>query len=240
MARQLRPRVLAAGFGIYFAVIGLASWQFAQGLPAPWYPADITRWIYTTYMLVAAIFLVGLAGLGLSIRASFSRQIREVDARLGAVVRQSSQEALPPPLPEPQSNLRDTVDRDIDELLESLSEVEATASREAQAMDANPSAGGGRSSGGNEDDTKIGSKRQRLMQRRKFLGRYLIGPGVIASLILGLSGVMLPGADGFAQFNHRLNTALILGIGYSWVGVGWYVALTVYGLVGGGAGGRKR
>src|SRR3989475_4844352 len=191
-------------------------------------------------MLVAAIFLVGLAGLGLSIRASFSRQIREVDARLGAVVRQSSQEALPPPLPEPQSNLRDTVDRDIDELLESLSEVEATASREAQAMDANPSAGGGRSSGGNEDDTKIGSKRQRLMQRRKFLGRYLIGPGVIASLILGLSGVMLPGADGFAQFNHRLNTALILGIGYSWVGVGWYVALTVYGLVGGRAGGRQR
>src|SRR5438445_5179475 len=95
MARQLRPRVLAVGFGIYFAIIGIGSWQFAQSLPGPWYPADITRWVYTTYMLVAAIFLVGLAGLGLSIRASFSRQLREVDTRLGSAVRQSSREALP-------------------------------------------------------------------------------------------------------------------------------------------------
>src|SRR5256885_6945040 len=79
MARQLRPRVLAVGFGIYFAIIAIGSWQFAQSLPGPWYGADITRWVYTTYMLVAAIFLVGLAGLGLSIRASFSRQLREVD-----------------------------------------------------------------------------------------------------------------------------------------------------------------
>src|SRR5437660_1290817 len=119
MARQLRPRVLAVGFGIYFAIIGIGSWQFAQSLPGPWYPADITRWVYTTYMLVAAIFLVGLAGLG-------------------------------------------------------------------------------------------------------------------------LSGMMPPGADSFAQFNHHLNTALILWIGYSWVGVGWYVALTVYGLVGGAGAPRRR
>src|SRR5439155_1292339 len=131
MARQLRPRVLAVGFGIYFAIIAIASWQFAQSLPGPWYDAPITRWVYTTYMLVAAIFLVGLAGLGLSIRSSFSRQLREVDTRLGSVVRQSSREALPPPLPETQPNTRDTVDRDIDELLESLSEVEATANRKA-------------------------------------------------------------------------------------------------------------
>ncbi len=243
MARQLRPRVLAVGFGIYFAIIAIGSWQFAQGLPGPWYPADITRWVYTTYMLVAAIFLVGLAGLGLSIRASFSRQLREVDSRLGSAVRQSSREAsretLPPPLAETQPNTRDTVDRDIDELLESLSEVEATANREAQALDSNPGARPG-SYGGDEDDTKLGSKRQRLNARRKFLGRYLIGPGLVAGFILGLSGMMLPGADGFAQFNHHLNTALILGIGYSWVGVGWYVALTVYGLVGGAGAPRKR
>ena len=75
MARQLRPRVLAVGFGIYFAIIAIASWQFAQSLPGPWYDAPITRWVYTTYMLVAAIVLVGLAGLGLSI--SFARSIRD-------------------------------------------------------------------------------------------------------------------------------------------------------------------
>src|SRR6266571_8121029 len=140
MAKGLRPRSLAAGFGVYFVVIAFIAWGYAQS-QGLWYPADITRWVYTTYMLVAAIFLVGLAGLGLSIRASFSRQLREVDARLGSAVRQTSREALPPPLAETQPNTRDTVDRDIDELLESLSEVEATANREAQAMDANPGAG---------------------------------------------------------------------------------------------------
>jgi hypothetical protein len=230
--------MLGLGFGIYFLVVGLYAWQFGNAQPNPWYPADITRWVYTTYMLVGAVFLVGLGGLGLSIRASFSRQIREVDARLGSMVRQSSAETLPPPLTDASPNVRDTVDRDIDELLESLSEVEASATREVQAMDARSSRGG--SSYGDEDDTKLGGKRQRLMARRKFLGRYLIGPGVVVAMILGISGMMLPGADGFAQYNHHLNTALILGIGYSWVGVGWYIALTVFALVGGRDSGRRK
>jgi len=232
----LKPRVLAAGFGAFFLIIAIVSWQFAQGLPGPWYLPDITRWVYSTYMIVAAVFLVGIAGLGLSIRSSFTRQIREVDARLGMGIQQS-REPLPPPLPEAGSNMRDTVDRDIDELLESLSEVEASATREAQTMDANPDAG---SYLGGEEDAVLASRRQRLLQRRKYLNRYLIGPGVVAATILGLSALMLPGADVFAQNSYHLNTALILGIGYSWVGVGWYVALTVYGLVGGGDGRRKR
>jgi hypothetical protein len=232
----LKPRVLAAGFGAFFLIIAIVSWQFAQGLSGPWYLPDITRWVYSTYMIVAAVFLVGIAGLGLSIRSSFTRQIREVDARLGMAIQQS-REPLPPPLPEAGSNMRDTVDRDIDELLESLSEVEASATREAQTMDANPDAG---SYLGGEEDAVLASRRQRLLQRRKYLNRYLIGPGVTAATILGLSALMLPGADVFAQTYYHLNTALILGIGYSWVGVGWYVALTVYGLVGGGDGRRKR
>src|SRR6266571_6711349 len=131
MAKGLRPRTLAAGFGVYFLVIAFAAWGFAQSLPPPgWYGADITRWVYTTYMLVAAIFLVGLGGLGVSIRRSFTRQIRELDRRSGS--RHSTSEALPPPLPETTA-ARDHVDRDIDELLESLSEIEATTAKEAAA-----------------------------------------------------------------------------------------------------------
>jgi hypothetical protein len=232
----LKPRVLAAGFGGFFLIIAIVSWQFAQSLPGPWYLPDITRWVYSTYMIVAAVFLVGIAGLGLSIRSSFTRQVRDVDARLGMGIPQS-REPLPPPLPEAGSNLRDTVDRDIDELLESLSEVEASATRDAQALDANQDVG---SYAGSDDDSALAAKRQRLVARRKYLNRYLIGPGVVAATILGLSAMMLPGADVYAQTYFRLNTALILGIGYSWVGVGWYVALTVYGLVAGDGRSRKR
>src|SRR5256884_4630022 len=191
MAKRIRPAVLAAGFGMYFLVVGAIAWQFAQGLPNPWYPPDITRWVYTTYMLVAAIFVVGLGGLGLSIRSSFSRQIREVDARLGSMVRQS--DSLPPPLAE-TATTRDTVDRDIDELLESLSEVEASATREAQAMDSNPQSGS--PPYGDEDDTKLGSRRPRLIERREVLGRDLIADGQRAAAVRGNPGMKVPGAAG--------------------------------------------
>ena len=70
----LKPRVLAAGFGAFFAIIAIVSWQFAQGLPGPWFAADFTRWIYSTYMIVAAVFLMGIAGLGLSILSEMAVQ----------------------------------------------------------------------------------------------------------------------------------------------------------------------
>ena len=236
----MRPRTLAIIFGAFFAVVGYFSWTFAAALPPPgWFPADITRWIYTTYMLVAAIFLVGLGGLSLSIRRSFARQIRELEGRLQRGSSNPGYDALPPPLPDTTSS-RDHVDRDIDELLESLSEVEASAARDARAMEMEP--------GGIPDvptieatDREIAVRRTRLIQRQRLLGRFVIGPAAASAFILGVSGMMLPGADGFAQSQFILNAALILGISYSWIGIGAYVAATVAALVsrGGGKGKRK-
>src|SRR3989442_629914 len=236
----MRPRTLAIIFGAFFAVVGYFSWTFAAALPPPgWFPASITRWIYTTYMLVAAIFLVGLGGLSLSIRRSFARQISELEGRLQRGWSNPGYDALPPPLPDTTSS-RDHVDRDIDELLESLSEVEASAARDARAMELEP--------GGIPDvptieatDREIAVRRTRLIQRQRLLGRFVIGPAAASAFILGVSGMMLPGADGFAQSQFILNAALILGISYSWIGIGAYVAATVAALVsrGGGKGKRK-
>ena len=240
MANSMRPRTLAIIFGVFFALVAYFAWTFAAGLPPPgWFPADITRWIYTTYMLVAAIFLVGLGGLALSIRRSFARQIRELEGRLQRGSSNPGFDAMPPPLPDTTTS-RDHVDRDIDELLESLSEVEASAARDARAMEMEP--------GGVHDvptieatDREIAVRRTRLIQRQRLLGRFIIGPAAAAAFILGVSGMMLPGADGFAQNQFVLNAALILGISYSWIGVGAYIAATVAALVsrGGGKGKRK-
>src|SRR2546422_5420047 len=129
----MRPRTLAVIFGAFFAVVGYFSWTFAAALPPPgWFPANITRWIYTTYMLVAAIFLVGLGGLSLSIRRSFARQIRELEGRLQRGSSNPGHDALPPPLPATTSS-RDHVDRDIDEVLASLTEAETSAPSAAPA-----------------------------------------------------------------------------------------------------------
>src|SRR5256712_9347735 len=199
---------LAIIFGAFFAVVGYFPGPFGAALPPPgWFPADITRWIYTTYMLVAAIFLVGLGGLSLSIRRSFARQIRELEGRFQRGSSNPGYDALPPPLPDTTSS-RDHVDRDIDELLESLSEVEASAAPDARAIGMEP--------GGIPDvptieatDREIAVRRTRLIQRQRLLGRFVIGPAAASAFILGASRMMLPGADGFAQSQFILNSALI-------------------------------
>src|SRR5881396_1882336 len=204
---SMRPRTLAGIFGAFFAVVAYFAWTFAAALKPPgWFPADITRWIYTTYILV------GLGGLALSIRRSFARQIRELEGRLQRGSSNPGYNALPPPLPETTSS-RDHVDRDIDELLESLSEVEASAARDARAMDLEP--------GGVPDvptieatDREIAVRRSRLIQRQKLLGRFIVGPAAASAFILGVSGMMLPGSDSFAQSQFVLNAALILGMRY--------------------------
>jgi hypothetical protein len=239
MANAMRPRTLAIIFGVFFALVAYFAWTFAATLPAPgWFDAGITRWIYTTYMLVAAIFLVGLGGLALSIRRSFARQIRELEGRGPRGYSNPGSDALPPPLPDTTSS-RDHVDRDIDELLESLSEVEATAARDARAMEME--------TGGFPDaptvevtDREIAVRKSRLVQRQKLLSRYVVGPAAASALILGVSSMMLPGSDGFAQTNYALNAALILGISYSWIGVGAYIAATIAALVSGGRQKRRR
>src|SRR2546425_1307897 len=213
MAKGLRPRSLAAGLGVYFLVIAFIAWGYAQS-QGLWFPAEITRWVYTTYMLVAAIFLVGLGGLGVSVRRSFTRQIHELDRRSGS--RNPGSGGLPPPLPE-ATGVRDHVDRDIDELLESLSEIEQTTAQEAAAMDMGvseaPAMVGPR-------DSASAAQRERLVQRAKQLGRVVLGPRLVAAVILGVSGMMLPGSGGVAQDQFQLNTTPILGVAYSLLGAG--------------------
>src|SRR5438552_918485 len=135
MANLMRPRTLSIIFGVFFAVVAYFAWTFASAQTTPWFDKDITRWIYTTYMFVAAIFLIGLGGLAVSIRRSFARQIRDLEGKLqrGSSHNPGSN-ALPPPLPDTTTS-RDHVDRDIDELRESLREVEASAARDARAME---------------------------------------------------------------------------------------------------------
>ena len=225
MAKPPRPRTLAAIFGVFFAVIAFVANGFAQAQTTAWFGPDISRWIYSLYMLIAAVFLVGLGGLGLSIRRSFARQIRDLERQIESGG-DSQRDALPPPLPE-SAGSRDHVDRDIDELLESLSEIEETTSKEAEVME-REAAGGGV---GSYVDPGLVAQRDRMARRQKMLGRFLLGPGVVAATVLGLSGIMLPGVEGFAQTNFHLNTALILGMSYSWLGVGVYIALTIFALV---------
>ena len=56
--------------------------------------------------------------------------------------------------------------------------------------------------------------------------RALAGPAIVAGIFVTISAAMLPavGADGFLQTNYKLNTALILTMAYSWLGLAFYWA----------------
>ena len=54
--------------------------------------------------------------------------------------------------------------------------------------------------------------------------RALAGPALVAALFAGIAASMLPASGGFLQANFKLNTALILMMAWSWIGLAFYWA----------------
>ncbi len=55
----------------------------------------------------------------------------------------------------------------------------------------------------------------------------LAGPAIVAAVYVGIASMLLPGAGGMLQSNFRLNTAVILSLAYSWIGLALYFAVAV-------------
>ncbi len=245
MASKLaRPRTLAMGFGVYFLVMAVIAWWAGVSLGYH-YTVDITRWTFTIYLLAGAVFLLAI-GLGAVWTA------RTLDARIeklgGAsasdddeVIEEEAAEEepipdeVPPPLEEVPAPGGDHVDRDIDELLVSLQEmeqeaetveepeVEAPAPRVAARERERPR----QASSGRADEKRAVA----LQKRRDGLVSYFAGPALAAIGAIGVSAAMLPGSDAFLQSYFQLNTSLLLGLGYSFVGIAGYVAASFLLLV---------
>lgn len=219
---KTRPRTLAAVFGAFHVVIFSLAWSTAKDLAGPWYNAEISRWTYFGYLVASAALLAGL-GVAIVARTNvLDRLIAVLEARAAKapsrVAAESPSEAAPEPPPP-----KDRVDRDIDDLLESLSEMEATTVAEAELEEAGVEA----PPPPPEASADVTVERARLEGMRWAVRAYLVGPAAVATLFLGISGAMLPGTGGFLQSYHQLNTTLILGIGYGWVGLAAYTILAI-------------
>jgi len=216
---KLRPRALAAGFGAYFFLIFVAAWYFSKDLQTPWYRGDISQLVYLADMLGGALVVAGVGG-GMLVRTT------AIDRRIDAL-----EDAMSPSSPRvarmaaSDGPPKDHVDRDIDDLLESLSEMEATTASAAVEMEDVVEAEPQPISPLTGPDASIA--RARLEMKRRSVRSFLVGPAAVGALFLGISGAMLPGAGGFLQTYHQLNTTLILGMAYSWVGLGGYVIASV-------------
>lgn len=240
--RVARPRTLSAIFGVYFLIMAIVAWYSGESLGYH-YTVDITRFSFMIYLIAGAIFLIGV------ILAAFL-SARSLDARIaklegtsapdGAVLEEVVMEdevtdAVPPPLEETANPTGDHVDRDIDELLVSLQEMEQDAGSDEMTEVVEPSprvATAGRTVA--RKPSALGSDLKRLtilQKKRSGLIGYVAGP-VLASIgAIGISAAMLPGSDAFLQTYYQLNTTLLLGLGYTFAGIAAYVAVSVLLLV---------
>ena len=233
--RILRPRTFAAIFGGYFAVIGVASWTFASGLSFAWYPPDLSRWVYSTYFLGSAVFLLGLAVIGYVVQSAFDRRVREVNERIQET---RAQDLVVAPELRIQASRVDTNGGDPegdDATMMELVRLESDLSPEVEAQmgetmvllqSTQAEAVAARTS-----EHRLVRRRESLKLRQEFIVRFLGGPAVGASVILSVSGALLPGSDAFLQTYHQLNTALVLGLAYSWPGIGAYLVASIWALV---------
>ena len=70
-----------------------------------------------------------------------------------------------------------------------------------------------------------------LRKKRDSVVSFFAGPSLAAIGAIGISAAMLPGSDAFLQSSFVLNTSLLLGLGYSFVGIAAYVAASFLLLV---------
>ena len=90
----LTPRIMAFAFVAYFAAINVGAVLYATGLTGPWYDADVSLWVYATYLVVGAVVLVGLANLSYRIGRSLDLQMQETEALIESGEARRRDEAL--------------------------------------------------------------------------------------------------------------------------------------------------
>jgi len=226
-------RILAIVFGVYFSFIMFAAWTFASRLEYPWYGPEPSRWAYATNLIASAIFLAAVGILAFQVQLSFDLRIRELNRQLGSLFWDWS----PPTASEDaasSSSHRASGEHDLDEILETVGESQTQEVHEVLLESSIEAA---------EEDvpveiTLVSVAQPELLRRREslrrqatHLKRYLPGPMIVAAAFMGISAAMVPATDVMLQVSHQMNTTIILGLAYSWVGLALYFASSILGLI---------
>ncbi len=236
-SKSSRPRTLTIIFGAFFLVMAALA-GYAGATLGYHYSPDITRWTFAAYLITAGVLLAGTAVAAvLSMRYLDDRieklerlEAPEPEGMEEVVIEETVSEDVPPPLEDTPSQ-GDHVDRDIDELLVSLQQMEDEAGSE-EAEEAAAPVRETRGSAAKAVVRRAPSARLEMLKRKRDgIHHYFAGPALAAVAIIGLSAAMLPGSDVFLQSYSELNTALLLGIGYGYAGVACYLAASIVLLV---------
>ncbi len=236
--RVLRPRTLSVIFGVYFLLMAIIAWYSGQTLGYH-YSVDTTRFSFTIFLLAGAIFLVGVGVAAVLSARSLDARIARLESGAESddavyeevVVSEEVSDEVPPPLEDAPAESGDHVDRDIDELLVSLQEMEDAGATEeaAEPEAAEPAPAPAARTVKAKPTASLGDTKRLVLLRRKRDGitSYFAGPALAAIGAIGISAAVLPGNDVFLQSYWQLNTSLLLGLAYTFVGISAYVAASI-------------
>lgn len=248
--KGLRPRVLSATFGIVFLLMAIIAYWFATGPGSSYqYTPDVTQWALAAYLFAGAALLAGVGVVAVGEMRSLDRRIEEAENEGGVetiveeVVAMEGQESpsaesedLPPPLEEAPAT-SDHVDQDIDDLLVSLEEIETVTQETAQEAPApEPEAAPEPVSSRRvfaETRRRTSTQIEALKRRRQAVPAFFAGPAITSVGIVAITAALLPGsgAGGMLQSLPELNTAALLGIGYSFGLAALFAALAIFGML---------
>lgn len=245
VAQILRPRTLAFLFLGYLLVVAITAALFAVGPGSSYkYTPDVTLWGFGTFLLLAGILFAVISLVATGSLRHVNNLISQAEMRAAAAgeipaqgseeTGEESYEGLPAPLPEPGAEM-DQAEHDIDDLLAALGEMETTIGREesvsvvqVEEPEQLPSAV---PKGRVEVRASSARTLERLQKRRMLIAQFFTWPALLDIVIIGISAIVLPGADGLLQSYNQLNTALLLGLAYSFPGVALYAGLSVGGIM---------
>lgn len=248
--KGLRPRVLSATFGIVFLLMAIIAYWFATGPGSSYkYTPDVTQWALAAYLFAGAALLAGVGVVAVGEMRSLDRRIEQAENEGGVetiveeVVAMEEErnpdvesEGLPPPLEEAPA-ASDHVDQDIDDLLVSLEEIETvTEETEQQAPSARPEPAAEPAPTRRvitETRRTTSTQLEALKRRRQAVPAFFAGPALTSVGIVAITAALLPGsgANGMLQSNYQLNTAALLGIGYSFGFAALFAVLAIFGML---------
>lgn len=248
--KGIRPRVLSATFGIVFLLMAIVAYWFATGPGSAYkYAVDATQWALTAYLFAGAALLAGVGIVAVGEMRSLDRRIEAAENEGGVetiveeVVALEEQpnptadsEDLPPPLEESPAT-SDHVDQDIDDLLVSLEEIETVTEETAQEAPAETHEAATAPASTRrvfaETRRRTSTELESLKRRRQAVPAFFAGPALTSVGIVAITAALLPGSGtgGMLQNFPELNTAALLGIGYSFGIAALFAALAIYGML---------
>jgi len=228
-------------FVVLFGLIAILARAVAVTTEGPWFSAEISLQMYSFTLLAAVVVAVGLSVLG-AIRVShldsllFSLSLRISSLRRAAgLIEGKPEEAAESPSSSFTRGSEGGV-RVVD-LGNPLTAQGMSPALEVSVLDFPELSMAVANGNYAELEKELVTRHERIEDARRRVWWSFAGPLVASLVLVTIAGTMLPGADGFATANFRLNTTFILFIGYGW----WLLILwLVYAIVTLPTGAEKR